>query len=93
MRSEAHERTIASIYDAALMPDLWPAALQSVIEAARLALAIASIADEMGASNCSACRGLSSKQGNVTPITITRATRNGRWSKPPRELNGAWPIA
>jgi hypothetical protein len=33
MRSEAHARTIARIYDAALMPDLWPAALQSVLEA------------------------------------------------------------
>jgi DNA-binding CsgD family transcriptional regulator len=32
MRSEAHARTIARIYDAALMPDLWPAALQSVGE-------------------------------------------------------------
>jgi len=32
MRSDIPRRTISSIYDAALMPDLWPAALQSVMD-------------------------------------------------------------
>src|SRR3981189_2261486 len=31
MRSERTRRTISTIYDAALVPDLWPAALQSAI--------------------------------------------------------------
>ena len=33
MRSEPPRRIISNIYDAALMPDLWPAALQSIMEA------------------------------------------------------------
>ena len=33
MRSEASRRIISSIHDAALVPDLWPAALQSIMDA------------------------------------------------------------
>jgi len=32
MNSDASRRTISSIYDAAVLPDLWPAALQSVMD-------------------------------------------------------------
>src|SRR6202035_465080 len=32
MSSQRFRRTISSIYDAALVPDLWPAALQSVMD-------------------------------------------------------------
>ena len=32
MRFERSRLTISSIYDAALVPDLWPAALQSVMD-------------------------------------------------------------
>src|SRR3984893_15528407 len=32
MSSDKFRRTISSVYDAALVPDLWPAALQSVMD-------------------------------------------------------------
>ena len=32
MRSDISRRTISSVYDAALVPDLWPSALQSVMD-------------------------------------------------------------
>jgi hypothetical protein len=33
MRSEPPRRVVSNIYDAALVPDLWPAALQSIMDA------------------------------------------------------------
>src|SRR5438045_2252734 len=45
MNSDAPRRTISSIYDAAVLPDLWPAALQSVM-------------DEVGAAGVAALQGL-----------------------------------